>query len=570
MASVPQTVDAQVHGDGRRAPARLGPAVRARVAGVAGSRWAPWSVLALAAAFHMWATFRLAGSSFFYMDDFVGIQDGTSSYWTHVVRPYGGHVTFSAAALWYGLLAVSGTSSHLPYLALSVAMTVGSAVLLYRVGSAVMHRLVGVAAALWLLFLAAAFHNQLWSQAALSQLATMSLCVVLLAGVRTRARVVGTVAAALVGLGVGGLGLGVVVAAGVVLVIHRRWLALGLLSAVFVVVVVVGRVSLVHAGGGAPVGPGALLRLPAYLVAAYVGTIQASLGPAQVATGTVAVLLFVAAIAALSTPLRDLTSIATRAILVGGTYLLVTWSLTGVVRGIPDEVAAPRYLGVTGPALLIVALGVCASILRGVTRAESPVASWRSWVRARTVLAVASGLVVVAASAVPAWMQARRDASYLGTLNLGHLSAMAAGSDWIAPDFAPTGEGLTYVRESAVTAAWQAHGQPDLAPASHLEGPYAGAFTGGFLATLVEARWAVAEPSAASPSSCASQLSLDTASPQVIAYRLDAGDELRVSILGAPGVSIVSGPQTGRLRAHPLAWGGPAVFSTTAGCLAVG
>lgn len=542
---------------------------RAVVAGAmraAESRAAAWSVLALAVVAHVWGTFRLAGDSFFYMDDFVGIQS-TASYWSLVTHPYGGHVAYSTAALWYGLLEVVGTSSHLPYLGLSVVMSVAAALLVYRVGRRLTDRPIAVASALWLLFLAPAFHNQLWSQAALSQLTTMSLCVVVLARPPARRGVLITVAAALVGLGVGGLGLGLVVAAVVLLLLHRSWLAAGALTLLLAVVVVIGRVSLAQNGGVGGLGLGAVVRLPHYLTTAYFGTIEAGLGPAAPATGVVAVLLLVGVLAFLGRAVADPGKPWSQAIVVGLVYLLVTWSLTGLVRGLDDEVAAPRYVGVTGPALLVVGLGVCGAALERLAEAPTDLA----WVRgrgARARLALGLILVVVATSALPAWIQHRRDASYLGTVNRGHLSALAAGAGWISPDFAPSGEGLTYVRAGTIGAAWRVHGQPALDPTMQAAGPYGSAFASGFLATLVEAGWVVADSGAhAGVGSCSTTLSVDTQSAQRIGYRLGAGDELTVSVLGAPGVSVVSGPAAGTLDVHPLAWGGPSQVSSAGGCL---
>jgi len=505
---------------------------------------------------------------FFYMDDFIGIQQ-EGNLLTFAVSPYGGHLSFSSASVWFAALATFGSDSYTPFLLLAIVATALNAVALYVAMGRVAGRWVGACGASWLMFLGPAFHNQLWAQASLSQLASVAVMLLALLNSQTRHGLVLMAAVAVLGFGIGGLGVGVGVAFLVLLLMARRWTtaALGLL------ILAMGVIAAYLSARGGSAAPGSgltahLLNIPGYMLAAVQETLRVGLG----ATAEMAGALTVAGIAACAWGIRLALSrpsaVASRLLAASLSYLLTTWFLTGLIRGLPEEVAAPRYVGVTAP---LVAVAIVSSLtLLSESSPRSTEAASRGLPRAAMV-AVSVTLIAAAAANGATWIQARKNSDYLGALNTARLTAIHAGSDWIAWDFAPQGEGLTYVRAGAIEAAWSRHGLPPLTPAAIKDSGYVTDAAAAFLTTAVEA--GVVQFNAASvpePSACTSDLLVRGRDTQRVLFTLVAPDQqINLAVSGLPDVSVPlnAGLAEGVAEVRPLKGFGPIRLQATDGCL---
>ncbi len=526
------------------------------------------SVFVIVAVAASWATLSRAGQAFFYSDDYIGIQRD-AGWLDSVFVPYGGHVVYTAAFVWDGWLAMFGTSSYTPFLLLAIGLTTASASLMFVVVGRMLGPLTGVAAATWVLFLGPAFHNQLWDQASLSLIALCALLAVALIGLRTSPRAVVALGIAVVGLGVGGLGVGVAIAFVSLALFERRWLLGTAMGMGTLLVGLASQRSLSPTPRGDESLVISLARIPMYLAQALQDVVGVSLAlPAGIAG---AVALIVGATVALGAwaVFRVPRGLVQRAFLLTTVYLTSTWALTAIVRGTSAEAegaAVPRYLGITGPALLVATL----SALVLIARVGQPTLT--VWVSThRTGLRVGAGIVIVVAAVgnLPLWLQARANVSYLGATNLARLALMHAGSPWIDPAFTPPGEGLAYIRQGPIESAWIRRGVPLLdIEALRRQGPQPG-IDDAYLDTAIAAGAFSVTPRVAAPvhhGRCRSVI------------RLPADHGGRILFFGAPstvavniGISTprplsVSTP-SGLIHARPLLGAGTVVIRAASGCL---
>lgn len=422
-----------------------------------------------------------ASGAFFYMDDFLGIQDAGSGL-RAALRPYGGHVSYTSGLLWHSLLKVVGTTSYKPFLLMAVILTLCVAVAVFISVRKMTSDAVAVAASVWVLLLGAAFHNQLWDQASLSQIAAIAVIGIGYVGLRSTKAVVITLAIAAIGIGVGGLGFGVALAFFALALTSRRWfLAVGCgLATAGVGLIAAG--SITNSSGAGHGFLRSIAAIPSYDFLALETTIAVGLGIPTGAAGALAIVIVVAGAIAAPIAVRRATTAADLALIASGTYLITNWSLAAFVRGIPEEVAAPRYIGITGPLLLIATISI-SMILRELVPVPTWLAPWRMsnrwFIGTWTVV-----LLISSWAALPMWLDARTNAAYLGQQNLARLAAMNSGESWIAHDFVPTGEGLTYVREVLIQEAWKRRGYPPLAPTDVAKSPQR---SDAFLETALEA-----------------------------------------------------------------------------------
>lgn len=416
-------------------------------------------------------TFHRAPHAFFYMDDFIGIQE-KGNLWLLAVKPYSGHVSFLTGSIWVLWLQLFGTQSYAPYLALACVLTTTSALALTYLVARISTWSVGSAAGVWVIFLGPAFHNQLWDQASLQQIAPISLAFIALllrpvAATNTRCWV--AVGVAIVSSGTGGLGFGVLVATSLVLIWMRRYkqATFGFVTAA--VLVLIGQLS------GGSFGSDVTLvsrveRVPGYVLLAYQTTFQSSFGLPEALAGGAASLFIVALIAGGVAARREFHPPSARTAVLAFGYLIVTWSTLGFTRGISDEVAAPRYLGVTGPVLLLLILATCVLLWQGAR--QLGVVSDSKWLV--TYLCAVAIMFIGAAvlTNLQVWLVARSNANYLGTLNLARLAALHDGRSWIPSGYSPPGEGLKYVKAGLIEEAWRRHGLPPLSSSDITNRPW--------------------------------------------------------------------------------------------------
>ncbi len=531
------------------------------------SSWLTWvGLFAVAAVVAALETARRASTAFFYMDDFIGIQrDG--GWLDYVFQPYGGHIVFTATLVWDGWLALFGTSSYLPYLWLAIGLTTLSAVAVLAVVTRLLGVAVGCLAGVWTLFLGPAFHNQLWDQASLSLIALVALLCIALLGLEGPLRGWIALAAAVVGLGVGGLGVGVAVAFVALALIERRWVIASAAMLITGLVVLEARRSLVPTEGIEQSFITSLARIPLYVALALQEVLRASFSLPQNMAGAAAAvavaLIVLGAVAAYRSP----SSVARRAFILTLTYLFTSWALTAMVRGLPAEpegAAAPRYLGVTGPALVIALLAALVLILGSSTRSRVGRPLFH---RRRVALAAGATFAVAAFANLGIWVQARANTAHLGATNMARLAAMHAGRSWIDPEFAPPGEGLVYVRQGSIEDAWARRGLPDLdARKVFLHGP-SPAVQDAFLDTALEAGLLTIRsgpPRINRP--CGASVNVPAGRVVTIAYSR-ATQSANVSLPGASQHPVLLTAQAGIIMMKPLRGSHSLLITLRGGCL---
>lgn len=534
------------------------------------SRWTWRVIFGLAGILGAAITLNLGSGTFFYQDDFAFIQSRENPFLFTLI-PYNGHMNFSGGLVWITILQVFGASSHLPYLVLSVVLTLISACAVFALIGRIATPVVGVAFGIWLIFLGPAYHNQLWGQASLSMVATIMFCVICIAltGERRRSRDVVAVAAAVFALGSGGMGFAVPVSLLVILLLQRRWrlsitVAVGLAAA--------GMVELLPmSGSGGEAGRSLLsnaLRIPGYLPAVLQETLRLIFGIPEAMAGAAALATLILFATVVATMRFSPTSLANVTALGSICYLAVTWTLTGIVRGVEGEIAAPRYIGVTGP---ILAAGILAAVL-SISSTMSESITPQHWLRTgfRTRYIAAALLILVSIANTPQWLQSRRDSSYLGSVNMGRVSALHAGADWIDPNFNPGGDGMGSVVQSELEAGWLSHGMPDLAPQSLLKSQYPSAGVGAFVDTALKAGLVVSLSDrggvTADPGAC--QKSVTATSNNTITY-WGASEPLSLSTLGSAPVQHLKPQEPGAFRLQPMSGIQEWTVAVAAGCLAM-
>jgi hypothetical protein len=527
--------------------------------------WHPAALIGLlvaACVIYATATWSRAAGAFFYMDDFVGIQDAGSGLQA-AVRPYGGHVSYSAGLIWHSLLKVFGTASYEPFLAMAIILTLGVAVVVFVCVRAMTSDIIAVASATWVLFLGAAFHNQLWDQASLSQLAAISVIGIAVIGLRSKKSVAAALVLAAVGFGVGGLGIGVAFALLALALCARRFL---LAAGVLLVIAGVGWVATRSMATDAGASGGFLrsaAAIPSYDFLALESTIAVGLNVPSGIAGALAIAVVILGAVTVPIAVRRAETVADLTLIASVAYLIANWSLAAFVRGLPEEVAAPRYLGVTGPVLLVAIISMSVT-LRHLVPVPAWLAPWR--MNERWFVGVWTAVLLIAAwGSLPMWLDARTNTAYLGQLNLARLAAMNSGESWIARDFAPSGEGLTYVREVLIQDAWKRRGYPPLSPAEIAKSPQR---SDAFLGTALEAGILTSvSDNAERPPRCEGSVSFNAQSQR--RFRYFGVSDAAVTLLASMPHPVQVEGETGVLTVNAMRGVGQGTLSSATGCFAL-
>lgn len=419
-------------------------------------------------------------NAYFYMDDYLVIQSKKSLY-QFVIEPYGGHVFYTSALIWRGTLRIFGADSYYPFLLIALAITALNAVFLGNVIRRLGSWSFALAAVFWTLYFGPAFHNQIWTLASLNELASVSISGLIVLNASKKSYLPLCFFFAVIGFGVGGLGVGVSLVC--LMLLERRFLFSSLLIFLTAVAVMIARSSLATTGNN-PLTFQNFSKVPYYLVSALSGTIQGSLNipPEIAAVGAVAVIL--ASVAGLPRAKMRINELQNRALLLSGSYLITTWGLAGLVRNDLSEVAAPRYIGATAPMLFIYIFALCKLLLTDKSRSHGEVVFYNF----ARITRISTYVVVVATfSNLGIWVSSRENANYLGSVNLAKLGAIYDARTWINPDFATPGEGLTYVRASLINQGWDQWGKPDFLSRLNNDSSYRGLINSQWLSTLIEA-----------------------------------------------------------------------------------
>jgi hypothetical protein len=535
-----------------------------------GVLWSAVVAFLFASILYGWQTLARAAGAFFYADDYTFIQS-TASWAELVFAPYNGHIGYTAGLFWVTLLEVAGAGSYVPFLALAVIFVIVSAAAVFALASRLLGPFVALTAGLWTLFLGPAFHNQLWDQASLALIVLPVLVALSVIGSRAgRGWQLLALAVVVVGAGTGGLAAGVLASFIALSLVLRRWIMAAGVAVVLVVFAVLGSSSLPE---DTNLGASPLIlfsRVPSYVLAALQGTVQAGLNIPPGMAGAVALVVVLGLVWALVLAVRDPQSLAATALIVCAAYLLFTWAAAGYVRGIVDEVAAPRYLGVTGPVLLLAILAASRVLLAAWGTSHNRDANHAR--RGERIIAASASIIlaIAALSNLPTWRDARENATYLGAGNVAALSALHAGRSWIAPGFTPPGEGLTTVRQAAIEDAWQRRGAPDLMPAAILARDYPQQSAGRLVETALAAGWVTQQPIIAGrysrPAGCAPELVLDAR--RATAVRVFGDGPVTASALGALPQAVPYSGTDGRILVRPLRGAGEVLLRREGGCLA--
>jgi hypothetical protein len=517
-------------------------------------------------------TLRWAPNSFFYMDDYNAIQS-TKPLLRLAIEPYEGHLAYVSGVVWATFFRIFGTSSYTPYLWLAICCTSAAAIATSIVVSKIVGRLVGIAALLWVLFLAGAHHNHLWDQASLNQIVPVLFAIAVLIKSDWRFRSPALAALTVVTLGMGGIGFGLAVSISMLLAVARRWKWVAANVGMIVIAMYVATRNLYETPAATgKSGIEKISEIPSYLVVAIQVTIKTALNVPLAYAGALSVALLALSIAVTPFVLRNKPSIASTTMLAGWTYLLTNWASTSWTRGEPEAAAAPRYLGVTGPILLMIAMASVAigiDIARGhgiiLTPTSRP--AFRSLVGAFL-------LLLSTVSQFSMWHDSRVGWSTLGSLNLARLSAMHAGESWIDPGFAPTGEGLTYVRQSPIEWGWTRHGVPELDPQSITTRLAKEASSDAFIATAMEAGLLALSTSTTFPSEistqpCSHSIEVDSDSIHSIDYWGPAGT-IYGQLLDSSSIALTNSSLDGRLVLRELRNAGNWRITSPTKCLALG
>ena len=244
--------------------------------------------------------------------------------------------------------------------------------------------------------------------------------------------------------------------------------------------------------------------------------------------------------------------------------MLSTWALAGLVRTSRAELAPPRYIGVTGPILLCL---ITATLVLTIERLRVTHNMKFELNRFYTV-ALFILLTTIAYSQLPVWFQARESASYLGSMNMARFSAMKTGRAWIDSEFAPPGEGLTYVRQEAIQEAWARRGEPELIPEVVLNREFPIATATAFVETLVAAGIAkVSSITDTSPADqCLKSLVIPTTTTEK--FNFTNTEQLLTITLGySNALEIPDTLGSGSVTLNPLEFADTWLISTKTGCL---
>ena len=535
-------------------------------------RAASWTAFAVGFGLIALTTLSRTPDAFFYMDDFIGIQH-TGSTLSLAISPYGGHLSYSAGLLWFGWLEAFGTSSYTPFLVLAICLTGLNAAALSVTVSRLINPLAGLAAAAWLLLLGPAFHNQLWDQASISQLASTAVILVPVVIGMGRRGVIFALPLVVVGFGVGGLGFGVLVGFCALCLAMRKWAIAVTLIACLTAAVIIAAGSGAASAGGDPSLLGTVARIPLYVLSALQETIRLSLNVPTPMAGALAVGVIVVVGMATYRALSHVELLESRCLIISASYLLATWAVSGFVRGILEEVAAPRYIGVTAPVLLlacIASLVLLGPPVRSLAIQMAPKLNLPS-----LTVAICLVLGIAALSNTPNWLQARTNTSYLGSLNLARLAAMHAGTSWIAPAFKPSGEGLTYVQQDAIELAWSARGEPRLQPSAIATREHAAESATAFVTTVIEAGGVEEARSSATAavswSSCQRTANTNNVTPQSATWFRVRGstDGVTAQALGSSAVPVPIVDKPGIYKLNPTVGGGQWKLNAPQGCISL-
>ena len=501
--------------------------------------------------------------AFFYMDDFIGIQTKLNTF-EFVTTPYGGHISYGVV-IWVMFLRFFGASRYYPFMVLALSLTVVNALFLGNVLRRISSHGVAAIAVLWLLFLGPAFHNQLWDQASLSQLASISIFGIAVLNQAQKFYIFRCLLLAFIGFGVGGLGFGVAVALIMLLFLERHFLVSAFMTGAIFFLCLIANSSLSGTGNN-PISIKNISTVPYYMVSALSGTIQAAanlpIGVAEILA--VGVLVF--SIPAVPIAYTKLSETAARAFFLSGFYLLVTWVLAALVRGDLVEVAAPRYVGVTAPLLLVYTVALLHLLNTSMARPPSGYTRLFELQKFPKILVVLIALASL--SNLGTWLSSRENANYLGAINIAKLAAINAAEDWINPDFKPTGEGLNYVTASLINSAWRTRGVPDFSGFLNIKYPFRELRNTVFISTLLEAGLVSLVPSSSTISKnvCRDQLVLSSSDFNEIHF-YDIDSEITIRNRFSEPLSISGSSGSGILRVEQVKDESKWILDTTSGCL---
>jgi len=507
--------------------------------------------------------------AFFYMDDFVGIQSKLDTF-DFVTKPYGGHVAY-CVVVWYAMLSFFGADSYYPFMALALSITVVNAIFLGNLLKRISSQGLAAISVLWLLFLGPAFHNQLWDQASLSQLASISVFGIAVLDQKRRFYIFSCLPLLFVGFGVGGLGIGVAIALITLLFLERHFVVSALMTAVVFFVLLVARSSL-SATGNNPLSVRNISTVPNYMISALSGTIRTAANlPAGIAE-ILAVGVLVFSIPVVPIAYSRLSETAARAFFLSGFYLLVTWGLAGLVRGDLTEVAAPRYVGVTAPVLLVYSVALLELLRTG--KVNSPIGYKRFFEVLKFPEVLVALIALASLSNLGMWLISRENTNYLGSMNIAKLAAIYDAEAWISPEFQPGGEGLDYVRASSINSAWRSRGVPDFSGYLERDSPFRSASNSQWITTLLEAGLVSYGPTSGvsekfEENLCREQLII-SANVSTEIYFFHIKNEITVRNEFSEPVSIGDSSGTGVLNLEKVKGELKWIFETNAGCLISG
>ena len=149
---------------------------------------------------------------------------------------------------------------------------------------------------------------------------------------------------------------------------------------------------------------------------------------------------------------------------------------------------------------------------------------------------------------------------------MARLAAMNTAKFWIDDEFAPPGEGLTYVRQKSIQDSWLRHGQPELDPNIVLNRKYASDASTAFVETLIQAGLvSVSNEDFDSSTECRTELSLPTKDGGFI-YFSEVSNDLAISIRNGNPVSVTTS-ERGQVTLKPIIHESDWSIQTTSGCL---
>lgn len=436
--------------------------------------------------FYTYETWKFGSSSYFYMDDYIGIQS-TANPIIFAFTPYNGHISFSGGGSWLLFLEIVGTQSYKPFLIFSIFLTLLASFLFYIVLKKVSNSYLALATATLCLFSSGSFHNQLWDQASLAYLAISAIFGILLLGQNSKKTMVMSITFVILGFGIGGLGFGVLAGWLTINAFQRKWIIFFISLGFAATMVLISVLSLNKSTNQSTGITENIFGIPKYLFVAVRETFRIGFGlPISPFNNYVAIVFISLILFSLVIIFKKYkNSILQNSFLMSLAALSTTWFLAALVRGNLDEVAAPRYLGVTEPLLFLLCISSVIIIYKKYS--ATIIQEKRKITASLTTFFLVTVSFISVFLQFPSWHQTRLNSSYLGSQNMGSLAAMWDSKEWIDPSFTPKNEGLNYVVQSKINNGWENHGIPNSTITSSNTLLFPEVFNDAYISTLFDA-----------------------------------------------------------------------------------